>query len=113
MLDLVHPIGPERRLGSEGGNAGLDKARGKDASSFHPIGIEACCETPQPSSCRGVARIALSETPKMSSTAKLMTPMTARGMFSRHRNNSPSHQSNTPMLMQTLETRFRFDGSRK
>jgi hypothetical protein len=26
VLDLVHPAGPERWLGSEGGNAGLDKA---------------------------------------------------------------------------------------
>jgi hypothetical protein len=68
---------------------------------------------PQPLCCRGVVRIAISETPKMNRTTKLMTPMTARGMFSWHRNNSPSHQSNTPILMQTLETRFWFDSSGK
>jgi hypothetical protein len=61
MLDLVHPIWSERRLGSEGGNAGFDKAWGKDASPAHPIGIAACSEPPQPSNCRGVARIAISE----------------------------------------------------
>jgi hypothetical protein len=51
-LDLGHPAGLGRRLDSEGGNAGLDKARGKDASPVHPIGIAACRELPQPPSCR-------------------------------------------------------------
>jgi hypothetical protein len=36
----------------EGGNAGLDKSRGMDASPVHPIQIAACCEPSQPSSCR-------------------------------------------------------------
>jgi hypothetical protein len=103
VLDLVHPAGFGRRLGGEGANAGLDKAWGKDASPAHSF------EPPQPSSCRGVARIAISEKPKTNSTAKLMTLMTAKGMFSQHRNNSPPLQSDTPTLEKTLEPAFWFN----
>jgi hypothetical protein len=49
----------------------------------------------------------------MNSTAKLMTLMTARGMFSRHRNNLASHRSDTPTLMKTLEPQFWFNSSGK
>jgi hypothetical protein len=44
---------------------------------------------------------------------KLMTPMTARGMFSRHRNNSSSHQSDTLTPKKSLEPVFWFNLSCK
>ena len=36
VLDLVHPIGPGRRLGGASRDAGLDEAVGADAAGKHP-----------------------------------------------------------------------------
>jgi hypothetical protein len=83
ILLLAFPIG-RNSLGR--------RAAAKDAAPAHPFEIATCCKPLQPSCCRGVARISISETPKMNSTAKLMTLMTASGMFSRHFNNSASHR---------------------
>jgi hypothetical protein len=113
MPDLVHPAGTGRWLGGEGGNAGFDKTWRKDASPAHPFEMATCCEPPQPSCCCGVPNIAISEKPKTNSTARLMTLMTAKGMFSRHRNNSSSHQSDTLTPKKSLEPVFWFNLSCK
>jgi hypothetical protein len=55
----------------------------------HSLEIAACCELPQLSCCRCVSRTAITETPKRHRTAKLITHMTANGMFSRYRTSAP------------------------
>jgi hypothetical protein len=39
VLDLVHPVGPGRRLGGKGRDAGIDEAVGTDAAGDHGIEI--------------------------------------------------------------------------
>jgi hypothetical protein len=39
VLDLVHPVGPGRRLGGKGWDAGIDEAVGTDAAGDHGIEI--------------------------------------------------------------------------
>jgi hypothetical protein len=50
----------------------------------HSLEIAAGCEPPQMSCCRCVSRIVTSETPKRNRIAKLITLITAKGMFSRY-----------------------------
>jgi hypothetical protein len=94
VLDFVHPIRASRRLVSNGWDARGNKSVSADEGSGHAVEIAACCEPPQPSSCRGASRIVTSETPKTNGMAKLTTHTTAKGMFSRHRT-SPPQESGT------------------
>jgi hypothetical protein len=85
VLDLVHPIRPGRRLGGNGRDAGGDKSVGPRDGGSHAGAIAVSWELLQLLCCRGVARISISEMPKINKTATLMTLMTAKGMFSRYR----------------------------
>ena len=51
--------------------------------------MAACREPPQLSCCRCASRIATSATPKRNRMARLITPITAKGMFSRYRTSAP------------------------
>jgi hypothetical protein len=61
MLDLVHPVGVQSAAWRQGSGCGGDKSVSPNEGSGHAREIAACCEPPQPSCCRGVARIAISE----------------------------------------------------
>jgi hypothetical protein len=73
-----------------------DKSVSPNEGSDHAGEIAACCEPPQPSCCRPVARVAISEIPKTNRTAKLMTIMMAKGMFSRYRILAPPQSIEHP-----------------
>ena len=51
VLDLVHPVGPGKRLGGKGGDAGLDKAIGADAGG-HAARIVPNADPTERSDCR-------------------------------------------------------------
>jgi len=102
VLDVVHPVGPGRWLVGNGRDERGDKSVSPNVGSSHAGEIAACCEPPQSSCCRGVARIAISEMPKRNSTAKLMALMTAKGMFSRYRISPPMEPNTLPIRRPTL-----------
>ena len=61
--------------------------------------MAACREPPQLSCCRCVSRIATSATPKRNRMARLITPITAKGMFSRYRTSPPKIERATGTMV--------------
>jgi hypothetical protein len=98
----MHPVGLGTRLVGEEPDARGDKSVSPNEGSSLAGKIAACCEPPQSSCCRGVARIAISEMPKRNRTAKLMALMTAKGMFSRYRISPPMEPNTLPIRRSTL-----------
>jgi hypothetical protein len=55
VFDLVHPVGPGRRLGCNGGNARVDKLISANAACEHQDQIAARHRPVESSECRGTA----------------------------------------------------------
>jgi hypothetical protein len=90
VFDFMHPTGTGQWPVSKGRDAGGDKSVSPDEGSDHAREITACCELPQPSCCRGMSRIVISETPKTNRGLRgpdcclkvWMSPEEKFGMFS-------------------------------